>query len=167
MVHVKDIHFLFKRADLDKFNAITLIRIFRFLSFVTGMWHDFIFGMQLLPWWVVPQCDIFSDLHRTPNLQGSTVVGSYQSAPFLSFDPFLAHLDRRSMWAIVITMRPSSSSSPGPKGHVSYCYPLASVVVVVVVCRRRRKLFQKSSSQKLQMLQTWNFRRVIYRVSRL
>ena len=28
-------------------------------------------------------------------------------------------------------------SSPGPKGHVSYCYPLASVVVVVVVvCRR-------------------------------
>ena len=34
-------------------------------------------------------------------------------------------------------------SSPGPKGHVSYCHHLASVVVV------RRKLFQKSSPLKL------------------
>ena len=42
-------------------------------------------------------------------------------------------------------------SSPDPKGQVSYCHHLASVVVVV---RRpssvvRRKLFQKSSPLKL------------------
>jgi hypothetical protein len=33
-------------------------------------------------------------------------------------------------------------SSPDPKGHVSYCHHLASVV--------RRKLFQKSSPLKVQ-----------------
>ena len=38
-------------------------------------------------------------------------------------------------------------SSPDPKGHVSYCYHLASVVVV------RRKLFQKSSP--LKVLDQW------------
>jgi hypothetical protein len=38
-------------------------------------------------------------------------------------------------------------SSPDPKGHVSYCHHLASVVVV------RRKLFQKSSP--LQVLDEW------------
>ena len=35
-------------------------------------------------------------------------------------------------------------SSPDPKGQVSYCHHLASVVVV------RRKLFQKSSPLKVQ-----------------
>ena len=38
-------------------------------------------------------------------------------------------------------------SSPDPKGHVSYCHHLASVVVV------RRKLFQKSSP--LKVLDQW------------
>ena len=38
-------------------------------------------------------------------------------------------------------------SSPDPKGHVSYCYHLASVVVV------RRKLFKKSSP--LKVLDQW------------
>ena len=52
----------------------------------------------------------------------------------------LAHLYQRSMWAIAITMRPSSS---------------------VVV-----NFLEKSSSQKLLMLQTWNFTTIIYRVSR-
>ena len=37
-------------------------------------------------------------------------------------------------------------SSPDPKGHVSYCHHLASVVV-------RRKLFQKSSP--LKVLDQW------------
>ena len=39
---------------------------------------------------------------------------------------------------------PALFSSPDPKGHVSYCHHLASVVVV------RRKLFQKSSPLKVQ-----------------
>ena len=38
-------------------------------------------------------------------------------------------------------------SSPDPKGHVSYCHHLASVVVV------RRKPFQKSSP--LKVLDQW------------
>ena len=38
-------------------------------------------------------------------------------------------------------------SSPDPKGHVSYCHHLASVVVV------RRKLFKKSSP--LKVLDQW------------
>ena len=48
-------------------------------------------------------------------------------------------------------------SSPDPKGHVSYCYHLASVV--------RRKLFQKSSP--LKVLDQWkpNLVRIITRVS--
>ena len=47
-------------------------------------------------------------------------------------------------------------SSPDPKGHVSYCHHLASVV--------RRKLFQKSS---LKTLNQWkpNLIRIITRVS--
>ena len=50
-------------------------------------------------------------------------------------------------------------SSPDPKGHVSYCHHLASVVVV------RRKLFQKSSP--LKVLDEWkpNLVRIITRVS--
>ena len=50
-------------------------------------------------------------------------------------------------------------SSPDPKGHVSYCHHLASVVVV------RRKLFQKSSP--LKVLDQWkpNLVRIITRVS--
>ena len=55
-------------------------------------------------------------------------------------------------------------SSPGRRP----CELLASLGVrrpssSSVVC----KLFQKFSSQKLQMLQTWNFRAINYRVSRL
>ena len=48
-------------------------------------------------------------------------------------------------------------SSPDPKGHVSYCHHLASVV--------RRKLFQKSSP--LKVLNQWkpNWVRIITRVS--
>ena len=50
-------------------------------------------------------------------------------------------------------------SSPDPKGHVSYCHHLASVVVV------RRKLFQKSSL--LKVLDQWkpNLVWIITRVS--
>jgi hypothetical protein len=50
-------------------------------------------------------------------------------------------------------------SSPDPKGHVSYCHHLASVVVV------RRKLFQKSSP--LKVLDQWkpNLVWIITRVS--
>ena len=50
-------------------------------------------------------------------------------------------------------------SSPDPKGHVSYCHHLASVVVV------RRKPFQKSSP--LKVLDQWkpNLVRIITRVS--
>ena len=50
-------------------------------------------------------------------------------------------------------------SSPDPKGHVSYCHHLASVVVV------RRKLFQKSSP--LIVLDQWkpNLVWIITRVS--
>ena len=53
------------------------------------------------------------------------------------------------LWWILVTFlnlliyNDTIFSSPGPKGHVSYCYPLASVVVVVVVVCRRRKLFSK------------------------
>ena len=51
-------------------------------------------------------------------------------------------------------------SSPDPKGHVSYCHHLASVVSVV-----RRKLFQKSSP--LKVLDQWkpNLVWIITRVS--
>ena len=57
-------------------------------------------------------------------------------------------------------------SSPDPKGHVSYCHHLASVVVVV---RRpssvvRRKLFQKSSPLKLPDQLEPNFVWIITRV---
>ena len=45
---------------------------------------------------------------------------------------------------ISLTYIKSLFSSPDPKGHVSYCHHLASVVVV------RRKLFQKSSPLKVQ-----------------
>ena len=50
-------------------------------------------------------------------------------------------------------------SSPDPKGHVSYCHHLASVVVA------RRKLFQKSSP--LKVLDQWkpNLVWIITRVS--
>ena len=50
-------------------------------------------------------------------------------------------------------------SSPDPKGQVSYCHQLASVVVV------RHKLFQKSSP--LKVLDQWkpNLVRIITRVS--
>ena len=53
-------------------------------------------------------------------------------------------------------------SSPDPKGHVSYCHHLASVVVVR---RKRRKLFQKSSP--LKVLDQWksNLVWIITRVS--
>jgi hypothetical protein len=52
-------------------------------------------------------------------------------------------------------------SSPDPKGHVSYCHHLASVVVV------RRKLFQKSSPLILKVLDQWkpNLVWIITRVS--
>ena len=45
------------------------------------------------------------------------------------------------------SLHQSFFSSPDPKGHVSYCHHLASVVVV------RRKLFQKSSP--LKVLDQW------------
>ena len=50
-------------------------------------------------------------------------------------------------------------SSPGPKGYVSYCHHLASVVVV------RRKLFQKSSPLKLLVQLKPNLVWIITRVS--
>ena len=50
-------------------------------------------------------------------------------------------------------------SSPDPKGHVSYCHHLASVVVV------RRKLFQKSSPLKVQNQWKPNLVWIITRVS--
>ena len=52
-----------------------------------------------------------------------------------------------------------SVSSPDPKGQVSYCHHLASVVVV------RRKLFKKSSP--LKVLDQWkpNLVRILTRVS--
>ena len=50
-------------------------------------------------------------------------------------------------------------SSPDPKGHVSYCHHLASVVVV------RRKLFQKSSPLKLLNQLKQNLVWIITRVS--
>ena len=50
-------------------------------------------------------------------------------------------------------------SSPDPKGHVSYCHHLASVV------RRRRKLFQKSSPLKLLNQLKPNLVWIITRVS--
>jgi hypothetical protein len=50
-------------------------------------------------------------------------------------------------------------SSPNPKGHVSYCHHLASVVVV------RRKLFQKSSPLKVQDQWKPNLVWIITRVS--
>ena len=56
------------------------------------------------------------------------------------------------IWCVYIV------SSPDPKGHVSYCHHLASVVVV------RRKPFQKSS---LKVLEQWkpNLVWIITRVS--
>ena len=52
-------------------------------------------------------------------------------------------------------------SSPDPKGHVSYCHHLASVVVV------RRKLFKKSSPLKVKVQDQWkpNLVWIITRVS--
>jgi hypothetical protein len=44
-------------------------------------------------------------------------------------------------------------SSPDPKGHVSYCHHLVSVVVVRRPSVVRRKLFQKSSP--LKVLDQW------------
>ena len=58
------------------------------------------------------------------------------------------HRPRASNWKNFITCGCESSalfSSPDPKGHVSYCHHLASVV--------RRKLFQKSSP--LKVLKQW------------
>jgi hypothetical protein len=55
--------------------------------------------------------------------------------------------------------RPALFSSPDPKGHVSYCHHLASVVVV------RRKPFQKSSPLKVQDQWKPNLVWIITRVS--
>ena len=67
---------------------------------------------------------------------------------------------------VTIFFNPSTTlkvvfSSPDPKGQVSYCHHLASVVVV------RRKLFQKSSP--LKVLDQWkpNLVWIITRVSKL
>ena len=61
--------------------------------------------------------------------------------------------------AIVMSLLEVIFSSPDPKGHVSYCHHLASVVVV------RRKLVQKSSP--LKVLDQWkpNLVWIITRVS--
>ena len=56
-------------------------------------------------------------------------------------------------------------SSPDPKGQVSYCHHLASVVVVCPSSVVRRKLFQKSSPLKVLDLWKPNLVWIITRVS--
>jgi hypothetical protein len=60
------------------------------------------------------------------------------------FSPFVRYF--KSLISTILRMAMTMIfSSPDPKGHVSYCHQLASVVVV------RRKLFQKSSPLKVLM----------------
>ena len=60
---------------------------------------------------------------------------------------------------------PALFSSPDPKGQVSYCHHLASVIVVRRPSVVRRKLFQKSSPLKVQDQRKPNLVWIITRMS--